>query len=128
MDQACIVVKGFHKKFGVPIGTVPKLPDTKRRYARRAFLAEEVCEYVEAEDNNDIVKIADALGDIIYIAIGTAVEYGIPIGDIFFEIHASNMSKLGANGDSLVRADGKVIKGPNYFKPRIAAILKAASK
>ena len=80
-------------------------------------------EYETAEDADDIVEVADALGDIIYVAIGTAISYGIDISKVVKEIHRSNMSKLDADGQPIVRADGKVMKGPNYTEPDLTSIL-----
>ena len=89
-------------------------------------MKEENEEYLEAVQNNDIVEIADALGDMLYILCGTIIEHGLQdkIEAVFDEIQRSNMSKLGENGEPIYREDGKVMKGPNYFKPNFEAILK----
>ncbi|WP_456420846.1 pyrophosphohydrolase domain-containing protein [Lutibacter sp.] len=89
------------------------------------LMAEENEEYLEAARNNDIVEVADALGDMLYILCGTILEHGMQhkIEAVFNEIQRSNMSKLGANGEPIYREDGKVMKGPNYFKPKIKEIL-----
>jgi len=86
---------------------------------------EENKEYLEAASENDMVEVADALGDMLYILCGTILEHGMQykIEEVFDEIQRSNMSKLGADGKPIYRADGKVLKGPNYFKPNIAEIL-----
>ena len=83
---------------------------------------EENKEYLEAAKNDDLVEVADALGDMLYILCGTIIEHGLQdkIGKVFNEIQRSNMSKLGANGEPIYREDGKVMKGPNYFKPNIS--------
>ena len=80
---------------------------------------EENEEYLDAANNNDIIEVADALGDMLYILCGTIIEHGMQdiIEPIFDEIQKSNMSKLGEDGNPIFREDGKVMKGPNYFKP-----------
>ncbi|MGB5392701.1 MAG: nucleoside triphosphate pyrophosphohydrolase family protein, partial [Lutimonas sp.] len=92
---------------------------------RYELMKEENEEYLEAALNNDLVEVADALGDMLYILCGTIIEHGMQdkIEEVFDEIQRSNMSKLGENGKPIYREDGKVLKGPNYFKPDIAAIL-----
>lgn len=92
---------------------------------RFKLMAEENQEYFEAAKNNDIVEVADALGDMLYILCGTIIEHGMQdkIEEIFDEIQKSNMSKLGDDGKPIYRNDGKVMKGPNYFKPKISEIL-----
>ncbi len=117
-------VREFHEAFDIPVLDRPALPDPDRRAMRRRILEEEFQEYLSAEDDNDLVEVADALADIIYVAFGTALEYGIPLGEIIEEVHRSNMSKLGEDGKPIHREDGKVIKGPNFFRPDIPAILK----
>ena len=89
-------------------------------------MEEENLEYLKACKENDIVEIADALGDMLYILCGTIISHGLQnkIEEIFQEIQSSNMSKLGENGKPIYREDGKVLKGPNYFKPDIRKILK----
>jgi predicted HAD superfamily Cof-like phosphohydrolase len=116
----------FHTAFGQVRTTVPVLPGNDVRKLRRNLLREEFNEYVDGEENNDIVEIADALTDIIYIAYGTGVSYGLPMDEIFNEVHRSNMSKLGEDGKPVYREDGKVLKGPNYSRPDIASIVEAA--
>jgi predicted HAD superfamily Cof-like phosphohydrolase len=83
---------------------------------------EENKEYLEAANNNDIIEVADALGDMLYILCGTIIEHGMQdlIEDVFDEIQKSNMSKLGPDGNPIYREDGKVMKGPNYFKPNFS--------
>ena len=88
-------------------------------------MAEENQEYFDAANNDDLVEVADALGDMLYILCGTIIEHGLQhkIEEIFDEIQRSNMSKLDSNGLPIYRDDGKVMKGPNYFKPDISGIL-----
>ena len=89
-------------------------------------MEEENKEYLEAAQNNDLVEVADALGDMLYILCGTIIEHGMQdkIEAVFNEIQKSNMSKLGEDGVPIYREDGKVLKGPNYFKPNLKAILE----
>jgi predicted HAD superfamily Cof-like phosphohydrolase len=91
---------------------------------RIALLEEEVSEYVDAVADLDLVAIADALADIVYVAYGTAVTYGIDLDMVLSEVHRSNMSKLDKNGRPLIRDDGKVIKSDQYFPPDVAGVLK----
>ena len=89
-------------------------------------MIEENEEYLEAVQNNDLVEVADALGDMLYILCGTILTHEMQhkITEVFEEIQRSNMSKLGENGNPILREDGKVMRGPNYFKPNIESILK----
>jgi len=116
-------VKAFQRAFEQRVGEKPELPSKEERDLRKKLLAEEYSEYVVAEYNNDLVEIADALADIIYIACGTAVSYGIPLDDIFEEVHASNMAKL-VDGKVIRRADGKIQKPEGWEPPDIERILK----
>ena len=88
-------------------------------------MREENEEYLDAANNRDLVEVADALGDMLYILCGPIIEHGMQhkIEEVFNEIQKSNMSKLGADGKPIFREDGKVLKGPNYFKPDINSIL-----
>lgn len=118
-------VYDFHKAFELTIGSEPMLPeDVSIRDLRIDLLQEEFEEYLEAEEKADIVGIADALADIIYIACGTAVAYGIPLDKVFEEVHRSNMAKL-VDGKVIRRADGKVLKPEGWNPPNIAGILKS---
>lgn len=116
-------VQEFHNKFGLPVGKTPQFLTNDRTELRWDLLEEELDELNDAYDDGDLVGIADAIGDAIYILLGTAVEHGIPIDEVFDEIHRSNMSKLDEDGKPIYREDGKVLKGPNYIKPDIARIL-----
>jgi len=106
----------------------PTDDDGATRWLRIGLMAEEMAEYLTAEDAGSWIKIADALGDIGVIADGTALSYGIPLDDVRKEIHRSNMSKLDSNGQPIKRGDGKILKSERYSPPDIAAILKAASE
>ena len=116
----------FHNAFGLGVANFPiaKL-EASKIVLRHNLMAEENDEYLEAATNNDIVEVADALGDMLYILCGTILEHGMQhiIEDVFNEIQLSNMSKLGADGKPIYREDGKVLKGPNYFKPDIKKII-----
>src|SRR5690606_15133202 len=94
---------------------------------RYELMHEENQEYLEAANADDLVEVADALGDMLYILCGTIIEHGLQhkIEEVFDEIQRSNMSKLGDDGEPIYREDGKVLKGPNYFKPDILKILNA---
>ena len=120
-------VKLFHQKFNINYLNEPKanIPDEIKEL-RFKLMEEENLEYLKATKENDIVEIADALGDMLYILCGTIISHGLQnkIEEIFQEIQNSNMSKLGDNGKPIYRDDGKVLKGPNYFKPDIRKILK----
>ncbi len=120
-------VKLFHKKFNINYLNDPKanIPEEIKEL-RFKLMEEENLEYLKASKENDIVEIADALGDMLYILCGTIISHGLQnkIEEIFQEIQSSNMSKLGDNGKPIYREDGKVLKGPNYFKPDIRKILK----
>ena len=115
-------VRAFQRAFGQRVGEKPELPDHKERTLRGILLQEEFNEYMRAEINDDLVEIADALADIIYIACGTAVSYGIPLDDVFAEVHRSNMAKL-VDGKVIRRADGKVQKPEGWQPPDIKRIL-----
>lgn len=119
-------VKLFHTSFGLGVSEIPKAGLGEAvNMLRYNLMKEENEEYLEAVQNNDLVEIADALGDMLYILCGTIIEHGLQhkIEEVFDEIQRSNMSKLGADGKPIYREDGKVMKGPNYFKPDFEKIL-----
>ena len=113
----------FQKAFGQLVSDKAELPDMDTRALRIRLLTEEFTEYRNAEKDNDFVEIADALADIIYIACGTAASYGIPLNEIFEEVHRSNMAKL-VDGKPLKRADGKIIKPEGWTPPDIEGVIK----
>lgn len=117
------LVREFHLTYGLPVADKPGHPEPERIKLRKDLISEEYWEYDRAVDNNDLVNIAQELADIIYVVYGAALEYGIPLDEVFEEIHAANMSKLDTDGSVIRRSDGKVMKGPNYSPPDIAAIL-----
>ena len=113
-------VKDFHDTFGLSYNDSPTVDLEKKIIELRYnLMKEENEEYIEAARKKDIIEVADALGDMLYILCGTIIEHGMSeiIEDVFDEIQKSNMSKLGADGKPIYREDGKVMKGPNYFKP-----------
>ena len=126
MKDKILAVKQFHKAFKLEYLEQPKADlGTNKNNLRFNLMKEENEEYLEAANNNDMVEVADALGDMLYILCGTILEHGMQhkIDEVFSEIQNSNMSKLGDDGNPIFREDGKVLKGPNYFKPDINGIL-----
>jgi predicted HAD superfamily Cof-like phosphohydrolase len=127
MQKQLEAVKLFHTTYGLGISEDMKADlGTQKNNLRYELMKEENEEYLDAVQNNDIVEIADALGDMLYILCGTILEHGLQhkIEAVFDEIQRSNMSKLGEDGKPIYREDGKVMKGPNYFKPNFESILK----
>jgi len=127
MQKQIKAVHAFHSAFGLGINNEPTGDlGVAKNVLRFNLMKEENEEYLEAVQNNDIVEIADALGDMLYILCGTIIEHGLQhkIEAVFDEIQRSNMSKLGEDGNPIYREDGKVLKGPNYFKPNFEEILK----
>lgn len=126
MKNKIKAVKEFHNSFGLGVSEnmIADLGEAKNNL-RFNLMDEENKEYLEAAQNNDLVELADALGDMLYILCGTILEHGMQykIEEVFNEIQRSNMSKLGEDGKPIYREDGKVLKGPNYFKPNIETIL-----
>jgi len=120
-------VKEFHSTFGIGIGADfrEQLPENTVRLRHR-LMEEENNEYLEAALKGDFVEVADALGDKLYVLLGTIIEHGMQnvIQDVFDEIHRSNMSKLGEDGKPIYREDGKAMKGKNYSPPDIKNILE----
>ena len=126
MKSKIEAVRLFHNSFGLGISeTIQANLGESKNMLRFNLMDEENKEYLEAARNNDLVEVADALGDMLYILCGTILEHGMQhkIEEVFEEIQRSNMSKLGADGKPIYREDGKVLKGPNYFKPNIETIL-----
>lgn len=120
----------FHRAFGIGNSDEPEHNIGEKDYRlRHRLMHEENEEYLEAAKNGDLVEIADALGDMMYILYGTICKHGLQhrIADIFDEIHRSNMSKLDADGNPIYREDGKVMKSELYFRPDIAKYLTKES-
>ena len=126
MKKQIEAVKEFHTAFKIGYRETQKADlGEDKNTLRFNLMKEENEEYFEAAQNNDMVEVADALGDMLYILCGTIIEHGMQhkIEEVFDEIQKSNMSKLGEDGQPIYREDGKVLKGPNYFKPNIAEII-----
>ena len=126
MKNKIAAVQTFHEAFGLGMKDSPTANlDTNKNLLRYKLMREENEEYLDAANNQDLVEVADALGDMLYILCGTIIEHGMQhkIEEVFNEIQKSNMSKLGADGNPIYREDGKVLKGPSYFKPDIKTIL-----
>lgn len=120
-------VEKFHDAFGIGNNHEPTVEIEKKDIQLRFdLMKEENEEYLEAAENGDLIEVADALGDMMYILFGTIMKHGMQhkIVEVFEEIQDSNMSKLGADGNPIYREDGKVLKGPNYFKPNIRSVLE----
>jgi predicted HAD superfamily Cof-like phosphohydrolase len=127
MKDIIAAVEKFHDSFGIKNNYSPttdlSISDIELRHR---LMEEENNEYLEAAKNGDLVEVADALGDQLYILCGTILKHGLQhkIEEIFFEIQNSNMSKLDENGKPIYREDGKILKSNLYFKPNIEKILK----
>jgi predicted HAD superfamily Cof-like phosphohydrolase len=123
VDIAAAVTE-FHTAFSLPMQRSPSAEiDDALVSLRVDLLEEEVAEFVTASGKRDLVGIADALADILYVVYGTALTYGIDLGPVISEVHRSNMSKLDSDGKPLIRDDGKVLKSEQYFPPDIASVL-----
>ena len=110
-------VKKFMLTFGQEIKEKASFPDDKITSLRYELVKEELDELKEAIDNKDIKEVADALTDILYVTYGAGHAFGINLDKCFEEVQNSNMSKLGSDGKPIYNDKGKVMKGPNYFKP-----------
>ncbi len=126
LQETISAVETFHKAFKIENNYSPTIElSTADIELRHRLMAEENEEYLEAAKNGDLVEVADALGDMLYILCGTILKHGMQskIEEVFEEIQRSNMSKLDADGQPIYREDGKVMKSDQYFKPNIKAIL-----
>ena len=110
----------FMKTFGQEVKTKPSLSSDKINKLRIDLIKEELDELQEAMKNNDLLEVADALTDILYVTYGAGHAFGIDLDKCFDEVQNSNMSKLGENGEPIYNESGKVMKGPNYFKPDLS--------
>lgn len=115
----------FQSAYDQPRNTKPTLLDPDECMLRYNLGKEELLEYLDACNNDDLVEITDALADQLYILLGTMIAHGMQnvIEDVFDEVHRSNMSKLGLDGKPIYRADGKVLKGPNFSPPNLEKFL-----
>ena len=107
----------FMKTFGQEVKSKPSFSTDKINKLRIDLIKEELDELKEAMDNNDLLEVADALTDILYVTYGAGQAFGINLDKCFDEVQNSNMSKLSENGEPIYNKSGKVMKGPNYFKP-----------
>tara|TARA_B100001093_G_scaffold145789_1_gene138454 strand:- start:91 stop:477 length:387 start_codon:yes stop_codon:yes gene_type:complete len=127
IKKELVDVTKFHNAFKIKVNENPTVEiDNALIELRYRLMQEENSEYLEAAKNKDLIEVADALGDMLYILCGTILTHGLQykIEEVFNEIQRSNMSKLGKDGNPIYRKDGKVMKGPSYFKPDIYKILK----
>lgn len=117
------LVGDFMEAFGQEVHCEPNWPDFSTRELRLDLIQEEFEELQEAIDNKDMVEIADALTDLLYVVYGAGHAFGMDLDECFLEVHESNMSKLGPDGRAIRREDGKVMKSKNFFAPNLAPIL-----
>jgi predicted HAD superfamily Cof-like phosphohydrolase len=121
-------VAEFHAAFGLPTRATPGIEISDALAKLRVTLLEEECsEFASATHARDLVAIADALADVVYIAYGTAVTYGIDLDLVLSEVHRANMTKLDHSGNPIKRADGKVLKSERYIPPDVKAMLQLQS-
>ena len=126
LKETIAAVEEFHTAFGIANNYTPTVELTEAEMELRfRLMQEENEEYLEAAKNGDIVEIADALGDQLYILCGTILKHGLQhkIEEVFDEIQRSNMSKLDENGQPIFREDGKILKSNLYFRPNIKEVL-----
>jgi len=117
-------VMDFMNNFGQEVKYNPEFPDEKVQKLRISLIEEELEELKEAIENKDVVGVADALTDILYVTYGAGAAFGIDLDKCFKEVHSSNMSKLDRDGRPIYREDGKILKGPDYFEPNLEKIVK----
>ena len=110
-------VKTFMEIFGQEVKTKPSFSSDKINSLRYDLIKEELEELKEAMENKDLLEVADALTDILYVTYGAGHAFGIDLDQCFKEVQSSNMSKLGEDGKPIYNESGKVMKGPKYFKP-----------
>ena len=113
-------VGNFMKTFGQEVKTKPSLSTDKINKLRIDLIKEELAELTEAMKNKDLLEVADALTDILYVTYGAGHAFGVDLDKCFEEVQNSNMSKLDENGKPIYNDSGKVMKGPNYFKPDLS--------
>ena len=118
-------VGDFMEAFGQKVEMEPTWPDFNTRELRLELIAEELDELSDAVADRDMIQIADALTDLLYVVYGAGHSFGLDLDECFEEVHRSNMSKLGENGRPIHREDGKIMKGPGYFEPDLEGILGA---
>ncbi len=118
------MVQDFHEAFDILIKDAPAIPDETTQGLRLSLIQEELDELREGFETENLIEVADAIADLLYVTYGTAVSCGIDIGPIFEEVHRSNMTKVGGHK----REDGKWVKPPHYSPARIAEVLGAQEK
>lgn len=123
MNKEQELVKEFHVVFGLAVSDFPRIPDDKDIELWKTLIKEEFEEFVRASDEKDLVGVADAIGDLLYVVYGASIIYGIDSSLIFNEVHRSNMSKVGTDGVVRRKDDGKIIKPITYSKADIESIL-----
>ena len=117
-------VKNFMETFGQEVKSRPSFSSDKINMLRYNLIKEELDEFKQALDNSDLLEVADALTDILYVTYGARHAFGINLDACFEEVQNSNMSKLGTDGKPIYNDQGKVMKGPNYFKPDLSKFIK----
>ena len=117
-------VKNFMETFGQEVKSKPSFSSDKINILRYNLIKEELDEFKQALDNNDLLEVADALTDILYVTYGAGHAFGINLDACFEEVQNSNMSKLGNDKKPIYNDQGKVMKGPNYFKPDLSKFVK----
>ena len=122
MNQEQQMVRQFHERFGLASHERPILPDGNLHRLRTLLIDEELAEFRNAGEAQNMVGVADALADLLYAVYGAAVEYGIDLEPVFAEVHRSNMTK--SNPGCGCRPDGKVPKGPNYEAPEVRRVVE----
>ena len=118
----------FMNTYGQEVRTKAVIPDKETVALRLELISEEVEEFWKACEDKDIVEVADALTDILYVTYGAGASFGIDLDKCFEEVHNSNMSKLGVDGKPIYRDDGKVLKGPNFREPDLKAIVEGTDE
>ena len=121
-------VMDFMNNFKQEVKYNPEFPDEKVQKLRISLIEEELEELKEAIENKDVVEVADALTDILYVTYGAGAAFGIDLDKCFEEVHNSNMSKLDRDGRPIYREDGKILKGPDYFEPNLEKIVENGIK
>ena len=117
-------VKTFMETFGQEVKTKPSFSSDKINSLRYDLIREELEELKEATENKDLLEVADALTDILYVTYGAGHAFGIDLDKCFEEVQNSNMSKLGEDGKPIYNESGKVMKGPRYFRPNLTKFVK----
>ena len=118
-------VKIFMQTYGQEVKNKSEFPEKKIVKLRVDLIKEELQELIEAIDDKNIIEVADALTDILYVTYGAGHSFGIDLDKCFFEVQNSNMSKLGSDGKPIYNENGKVMKGPNYFEPNLKKYIKS---